>query len=45
MWLANGIPEEIGCMCWPVDLEMSYMAGHWHFSYVCSQMGMSYVAG
>ena len=48
MWLANGIPREIGCMCWPVELGMSYMAGQrhsWGIWYLCLQMGMSYVAG
>ena len=48
MWLANAIPREIGCMCWPVELGMSYMAGQrhsWGIWYLCLQMGMSYVAG
>ena len=30
VWLASGIPEEIGYLRWQVELGMSYVAGRWH---------------
>ena len=31
MWLANGLPEEIGYLCWQVELGMNYVACQWYF--------------
>ena len=28
-WLASDVPEKIGCLCWQVELGMSYVAGPW----------------
>ena len=33
MWLANGIPEEIGCMCWQVELGVNHVCG-WSMAFL-----------